>query len=417
MSLLSRRWRQLVYRVRVNLYNLRWILLSAVLATVGLLSIWFPIPIVLNVVLAVVSIILIVPDVLDFRRERGRFDFQDRTSDEFDDVREWVADHPRFVLLSQRSGTFLLDKTATASIADGVLDGYLGQERYELPSELAEAGEIFLERRIAGRLDVFDGPVVGIDSDLGAGADDLPTSVRFVPASYFDHLSSDLFAARDVHAERRHVTELGRGLVVDRHGRVRDFGESWLLNAVGVSVVGITSDGWIVNVHQTAKNESSPDLLAPSGSGSLEPADFGSGPRALARTAIAGAVREMQQESGIGLADVDDTAFLGFGRWLEKGGKPELLSVALLTIDSHAARRRRRQKDDRPYSKFAEPCRLLQRPLQWDPDNVSAMVGRDHSTALSLPLQVSLTLMARAAHSPGTKLHNLLNRLTSVIDP
>jgi hypothetical protein len=118
----------------------------------------------------------------------------------------------------------------------------------------------------------------------------------------------------------------------------------------------------------------------------------------------------MADEAGIHSHDVEEVAFLGFGRWLEKGGKPELLSVARLKIDSHEARRRRGARSDRPYSKFAEPGRLIQPLHHWDPAHASGMVDQVQSRSLSLPLIVSLVLMAEASQTPGTPAHDLLHR-------
>jgi hypothetical protein len=84
-----------------------------------------------------------------------------------------------------------------------------------------------------------------VDCNLGSDPELSALEVRFVRGTYFDHLASDLFAARDVHLERRHRSELGRALVIDRRGAPRDFGDSWLLNATGTSLVAITTDGWI----------------------------------------------------------------------------------------------------------------------------------------------------------------------------
>ena len=380
------------------------------LAAVGVLGLFTHIPAAVNIVLAVTSLALVIPEIAEFVRNRAEIQFQERNADDFADVREWCATQTRFRLFGHRTGTFLLDVVATQKMGSGELRAMLAAERYRLPEEIRVPGRRFQEQRIAGRLDVFNGPVLGIDTDLGTGPELTVTTVHFVPGSYFDHLASDLFAARDVHLTRQYRSEFGRALVIDRHGVPRDFGASWLLNAAGTSIVAITSDGWIVNVHQTKQNESAQDELAPSGSGSLEPQDFRGENEAVREVAVRGALREMTDEAGIRVDDVAETAFLGFGRWLEKGGKPELLSVARLTIDSHEARRRRGARADRPYSKFSEPCRLIQPIAEWDSSQPNRMVERTHANALSLPLLACLHLMADAVHTPGAAAHDLLHR-------
>jgi hypothetical protein len=407
--LLRRRASTALYKLSAGVISTRWILLSMVLAAVGILGLIIAVPPAVNIALAIVSVALIVPEIAEFVQVRSRIQFQERTADTFGDVRQWAADRPRFDLIGHRTGTFLLDRVVSEAVRAG-LPARLDEDRYQLPEELRLHGRRFLQKRIAGRIDVFNGAVVGLDTNVGVSPELATTELRFVHGTYFDHLASNLFAARDVHLDRRHRSELGRSLVIDRHGAPRDFGDSWLLNATGTSMVAITNDGWIVNVHQTAKNESAQDELAPSGSGSLEPRDFPAGPFALADIAARGGVREMDDEAGIGTADVAETAFLGFGRWLEKGGKPELLSLARLTIDSHGARRRRSAKSDRPFSKFAEPARLILPVADWEPTRASEMVEQVHARALSLPLFASLVLMAEAVHGPPSAARDLLYR-------
>ncbi|WP_245787291.1 hypothetical protein [Amycolatopsis saalfeldensis] len=76
-----------------------------------------------------------------------------------------------------------------------------------------------------------------------------------------------------------------------------------LRTLAGVSTIAFTTDGKLVAVRQSARNSVSGLLLAPSGSGSLEPRDLRTadgGERRLLHTAVgAGMERELREESGV----------------------------------------------------------------------------------------------------------------------
>jgi hypothetical protein len=66
----------------------------------------------------------------------------------------------------------------------------------------------------------------------------------------------------------------------------------------------------------------------------LEPADLmAAGDHAsLQDVLVHGMQRELCEETGIGLDDVLETRVIGFGRWLERGAKPEFFAVTRLKI-------------------------------------------------------------------------------------
>lgn len=410
--MLARRVRSLSGRLVEGAWNLRWFLLSGVLAITGLVGVRYEVPVWVAFSLGVVSLVMFVLEVRRYRRSQAEFEFGDRPYDSYKDVENAITGDARYELLRFQAGTFLVDRGVTSWIIDGGRAELAG-ESYRLPVELGEVARTYRRRRLRWRLDVFNGPVVGLDSNV-ARVDEGRSPLVLRPGTYFDHLGSDLFATVDATIQRRPAPWFGRSLYIDRHGRPRDFGDSWLLNAVGTSVVAITTDGAIVTVHQTHRNESSKNLLAPSGSGSLEPDDVVNSPTdSVVDVARTGAAREMADEAGVEPSEIAEVQFLGFGRWMDKGGKPELLLLARLSIDSHTARRRNPQRHDKPYSKYADPIRLA--PVeQWVVGQPETMLVDEVAARLSLPLLVSLHLMGEAAVDPGSSARELLGRSVGV---
>lgn len=406
MTLLLRRIRSAAGRTWLWAQYWRWILLSLVLAAVGLVSIWAPPPAVINFALAFVSFIFLGSEIGRFRSDSSQLRFIP-WHDDFDDVEQALKDNSRFELVRFPNGTFLVDHVATAEIGAGRVQVSVDRVPFQVPLRLREIGREYRRQETAGRIDVWNGPVLGLDSNLGTDQDLPAHDLVLRSGRYYDHLSTDLLAMNEVQAHGRYRDDLGRALVIDRNDVPRDFGDSWLLNALGTQVIALTTDQRAIVVHQTAKNESSKNQQAPSGSGSVEPVDAPVG-RSLREIAIAGALREMRQEAGISDADVADIEFLGFGRWLDKGGKPELFCVARLSIDSHEAAQRVADPQDRPFSKFAEPRRLARPHTSWRAESLGEIFDDKRPTTMSVPLQACLWLMARAASDETDPTHRIV---------
>ena len=406
---LSRALKTSLLRVRNFARKFRWILLSGILCVVGVISIWVRIAPEINVLLAIVAIVLFVTEIAKNQRYINRTQFPSRSTDDYRDVEVRVATSHRFELVRFRSGTFVYDVEASRRFRGSGVLAQTGPKIYALPPQLIEVGTEHRDRFIAEHPYSHNGQVLGIDTNFGTGSPAAFTEIRLVRAHYWDYLASDALAWKDVLIDNRDRAEFGRRLFINRKGDLRDFGDSWLVNAIGTSVLAITSDGRLVLVLQSNKNESSGGLFAPSGSGSLEPRDFGQKTKAnFADVAANGALRELGEEAQIAPHEVESVHFLGFGRWVEKSGKPEVLSLAFLNVDSHEIHRRQVRPSERPFTTqfgaydFAIPAK------EWVEGDVLSMVDENVQTRLSLPLAASLMLLNEASNSGQAALGRLI---------
>ncbi len=402
-------------RVSLRVWGQRWLLLSILLVITSVTSIIWPVPLWLNLLLVAAGIVLFVIDMRSYVKHRKEIVFLPRVDNGLERIEVALADLPRFELLRLAPGTFLIDHVFSEAVSTGTVTAILAREAYRRPPEFAELSDRFIRLPEYSRLAHYDGNVAGLDSDLGTGPAPATTRVCIVPARYSDHVATDLFAMRDVRIGAWNRTDLGRRLFIDRNDRLRDFGSSWLLHAIGTSVVAITTDGKIIAVQQSAINQSSGGLLAPTGSGSLEPCDFsGSVDVSFKELVAGGALREMGEESGITIEDVAEWDFLGFGRWVEKAGSPEAICVAFLKIDSHEAIRRRIPKQDAPFSlRKVSVAICLDEPVG-SAEKPAVVVCDDFLRGqLSLPLLVGITMLARAYRNPASPLYD---RLHHVVD-
>ncbi len=128
--------------------------------------------------------------------------------------------------------------------------------------------------------------------------------------------------------------------VILRGGLLPSFERSRCSNHLGADTLAVVSDGRILVTRQSAKNQLSGRLLAPSGSGSMDWKDLRKADDLISVVKRA-MRREMLEELGIGKADAPDfesIRVLGFARLTHLGGKPQFFGVTRLNGASERIR-------------------------------------------------------------------------------
>ncbi|MEU7785080.1 hypothetical protein [Amycolatopsis sp. NPDC049159] len=230
----------------------------------------------------------------------------------------------------------------------------VAEQPYRLPPSLKATAPHVLPLRARGRL-LFNGPVVGMRGDPLPATGARPAPIRLHRARFFDAVcSNELGTLRITRTDTGEEYDLRKAELTDSAGALRELSGSALADHVGVSTVAFTTDGKLVTVRQSALNAVSGLLLAPSGSGSLEPRDLRTpdgGARQALHTAVrAGMERELCEESGLTPADIRSTKVTGFARWMDRGAKPEFFGLTELAADSAEVARRRPVSGERLYS-------------------------------------------------------------------
>lgn len=133
--------------------------------------------------------------------------------------------------------------------------------------------------------------------------------------------------------------------------QLKALGEAEISNQLGGSTLAFSNDGHLLIVYQAKTNLQSDNLLAPSGSGSLDWADVAaSNASDFLGMARYGAERELREEcalddDGTGRRRIDSKVMVtGFARMLHRGGKPEVYCLArigarFLELNSRARER------------------------------------------------------------------------------
>ena len=219
--------------------------------------------------------------------------------------------------------------------------------------------------------------------------------VRVMRCRWFDFkVSADMSSRVLVTRSGRVLSDVAHEFLLDAEGKLRDPSHTRLANAIGVSTVAVTVDGAVLGVRQSARNSASVGTLAPSGSGSLEPKDW-SKDVTLADLVVAGAERELREESLVAADEIIETRVIGWGRWLDRGGKPEFFSVTLLNASSstiaarHHKSLERRHTHGAPIPMFGTPARPVS---AWSQALELVAALQPTAEPWSLPLRCSVAL-------------------------
>jgi 8-oxo-dGTP pyrophosphatase MutT (NUDIX family) len=303
-------------------------------------------------------------------------------------------------------GTALVSDPIDRALPGPGLVSELAREPYHLAESLRAAAPYVLRACNHGRL-VFNGEVVGMRGDPLPPVSGRVTPIRLHTTRFFDsQCSNDLCALRITHRDSGEECDPRPNLLATPGGQLRTLAESPLANAIGVSTLAVTADGWSVLVRQSRLNVASPMLLAPSGSGSLDVRDLGRRRTAILQDILRRAMhRELREETAIRPDEIKGTTVAGFARWLDRGAKPEFFGLTRLSVTAaDLAGRRALAPGERPYSEGTLTARIDLDALGRELDS-----GADLLTAPSLPGRIRedgslpLLLALRAAARTGLR--------------
>ncbi|MEH0982047.1 hypothetical protein [Micromonospora sp. CPCC 205556] len=340
------------------------------------------------------------------RRRSGELRFQPREGDTYRDV----ISHTGFLgpsVESARDVGVMLDRE-NAELRKRPIRAIVQTPDYRLPRDLRTWSLDYLTRR-AKTGKIYNDRGLCLASDLLG--DDV---VKLRAGRYFDFMCSNLLAPLDIwEAGRKGPVLRGRDLILDVEGRLISFKRSRLANLIGVSTLAFTTDGQLLLVAQTSDNIGSPGLLAPSGSGALEPRDV---PRDMAdwtiqRILVNGAERELREECHLKASEIADSSVVGHGRWISRGAMPEFCAVTLLSLTGDQVLDRSPRRVERSYVHEVMPVGLA--PLRlWDASRPLEMLPRKHRDAVSWPLALGLACLAECINDESWPLRKeLLARL------
>lgn len=391
-------------RLRYSMGHEWPLLLSAAGVLIGVITILpSAVGVVLSLLALVLGVVTLVRDVRNFRRRWSTHDFA-RIAAPFPTAElpppAAYPEDARYLVVPNR-GAGLVSDDIDRALSEKDMEFTLAEQSYQLPRQLRATAPYVLPRSTRNRV-VFNGMVVGMRSDPLPPETASVSPLTLHRASFYDALCSNEICRFQI-TDRETGVEFDprRELLADAGGRLRTLAESELSELVGVSTVAVTSDGVLVLVRQSSRNIASEDLLAPSGSGSLEPQDL-TGATSLQDAMRRGMERELREESGLRADQIVTTRVVGFARWMERGAKPEFFGLTTLSVTAGDLELDKVTGDERLYS-----ANVQQVPMNLDELRRELAAGTDLLDAPSLPRQIRdqgalpLLLAVRAAALHG----------------
>jgi 8-oxo-dGTP pyrophosphatase MutT (NUDIX family) len=363
------------------------ILLSAAGVILGAATILpSAVAIALSIVAFVVGVVAFTRDVRQLRRRWSDYEFSAIVAPFPTDAIPPPPSYPHAIYLHiPNRGTALVSNEIDQTVAGHDLAAELNEEPYRLPRTLKASAPYVLPVCNHGRL-VFNGKVVGMRGDpLPSGSRRVPPITLHIARFFDSQCSNEMCALRITHRGTDEEFDPRRNLLASANGHLRTLAESSLADVIGISTLAMTSDGALVLVRQSSRNVASPLLLAPSGSGSLDPRDLSQDKTGTLQNIVRhGMERELCEETGIRPDEIRNTAVVGFARWLERGAKPEFFGVTELSVTvEDLVKRRRLASDEQLYS-----AGTFTQPVDIDALGREILNGAELLTAPSLPVRI-----------------------------
>ncbi|MBQ0903906.1 hypothetical protein [Micromonospora sp. U21] len=345
-------WRRGLWRYRLTTAGVG-------LATLSVATVVHNPPLALSVAAATAGALVSALEIRGNRRRARQFRFHPREGDDYRDITE-QATGPKRVLENAHS-TGIVRIAESARLRDLRIRCEVTPTSYLLGRDLRRWSFDFLARH-ARTAAMHNAAVLGLATDLPTGTDDRVVTLR--PAQYFDFFCSNLLASYDVYEAGRDTLALrGRDLILDHRGRLRGFADSGLANVVGVSTLAFTIDGRLLLVAQTRDN-----------------------------MGIGGALRELREECHLEPHEIAESAVLGYGRWMSRGGTPEFCTVTLLKITAEQVLRRTVRWAERPY--VGEVLAVHVPPtIEWNPEAPLTLMPAENRHSASWPPAFSLSCL------------------------
>jgi 8-oxo-dGTP pyrophosphatase MutT (NUDIX family) len=327
---------------------------------------------VITSVVFLISGVTALMHVLEIRRWPKEVDDSTVVTLEPADPSRWLLDPSLkmsgYEVLKYGEKALVTSTLINAALTKGV-DGRLSvnKSEYKLSGIHTAAREkLILTKRQTGAL-IFNGAKVRLCDDLHL-ENGMFARVRVERTDYFSTLVTNDAVNQEVYFTGRHSAIYSGRALCFPNSRIPALPISDASNQVGASTLAVTSDNFLVLMRSGARSAIAKGQLSSSGSGSSDwkdlTGDFGF--RSFVRRT---AVRELTEELGISPAKVTNFGIVGFGRFVDRGGKPEFFCLARLSASREAI------KVDRPEREFME-------------------IGSFHELAKKLPLGDALKRLA-----------------------
>jgi 8-oxo-dGTP pyrophosphatase MutT (NUDIX family) len=288
----------------------------------------------------------------------------------------------------------------------------------------AKLRQYVIERAFERGRHVFNSRKVRLCADLEP---DLSETVRLRETDYVSSMMTDGIAfERIFYKAEEHPISNGWSFFIEQRAggkHLKSLLDSHSSNQLGASTFVFTSDGFLVLIDQTDRNQHSGGTLSPSGSGSFDWADVESDTSGNFLTVVKNAAaREFMEETGLDRDTSfsrltfarDNMVIIGFTRIIHRAGKPEFFCLARIdrTITEIEALKTKRKESTytqkslahdasalNPRAPFKEEITRICRHY-FDPSSTPSDVEVTHRHRLSYQVMHGLALLEACLTDP-----------------
>jgi hypothetical protein len=298
-----------------------------------------------------------------------------------------------YELLSEHDRPFLTNQSINRALVEG-FDTELEIMRSSF--DMKNVHDSVREKLINAKRDlgalVFDGAKVRMCDDLQLTNNSLSKLV-LERTSYFSTVMTNDAVNSEVILSGRHTPVYSGREACFPRGQIPPLSKSDASNQIGASTLAITSDGFLVVMKNGPSSAIASGKMTCSGSGSSDWKDLKSvfGLTSFVRHT---ALRELTEELGIQVSSIDAFGVIGYGRFIDRGGKPEFFCVARLSVDRSGVTVSKPEKKFMQVSEFYE----LEKTIPAGPamQNAAKYFLENHESELSNSLFWNLKLLSMA---------------------
>jgi len=346
---------------------------------------------VLTLISSLFGVVQFASDIRDMNRRSSRFYAIDvnpsilrslKPSDTYKDY--------RFVNLKEHRA--LYSPSLNKLIAATSLEFKMEKEEFRLSPEAMKIAPFAILRKSGEGRIIFNDAKVRLKTDPMIKTFESNEQVMLQPTHYFATLCTNDITCKEIW-ERETKVKMYDGLsFMSNNGILLDLQQSKCSNHLGGSVLAFTRDGFLVILVQSKESAMSPNLLAPSGSGSFDFRDFEHNPRNFIIDALE---RELTEECGL-VSDIKKgkkihirTRLIGFARDMDRGGKPEFFGVSCMDIPFESLKI---AKDEAVFASDIDGIRNRVSNTEELMEDLARYIRRNRNK-MSFPLYLNLTFL------------------------
>ena len=211
-----------------------------------------------------------------------------------------------------------------------VVDG-----KYRLPKEYRDILRFSLDKKLTSGHRFFDAPKYRLYSSINVGT----KQIKLEKTRYFYSFATNENAFKRIRSYRSLAFKFdGGNALFDDDGRLLSNEMSYQSNHLGASTLAFTKDGYVIIGKQNNENNVNGGRNVPSGSGSINLCDFRGN---LEDMAAANMNRELREECGISKKVKIDTKLIAYGRFVNRGFKPDFFGISFVYATKEELERNR----------------------------------------------------------------------------